>query len=156
MTSRRLMAYLLDAFGAFVVASGLVGVGLSLLSHAFAWRQAQGVMALSFAIWLVIYVLVLAIPTALWGTTPGKWLFRLEVVGPRNQRLTLRAAVAREFLKLLSLLMPFGPFVAVAIMVVNDGIALHDLPVGSQVVPRVKLTETQKRFRQAKQDPKYR
>jgi uncharacterized RDD family membrane protein YckC len=91
---------------------------------------------LSLPFFLGGLAVVIAAPTARWGTTPGKFLFRLEVVGAHALPPTFRQAFSRELIKLLSLLMPFGLFLALAITVRNGGIALHDQATRTEVCPK--------------------
>jgi len=143
---RRVVAYVLD----FVLASIIAGLGLIGLAYVLgivSVHLARAVFAL-FAIPLYVFGIgaALALPTSLWGTTPGKWLMRLEVVGPRGLRLTFKEALVREIIKFLFLMMPFGLFIALAVTIANRGVGWHDRAVGAMVAPKVRRTATQKRF----------
>ncbi len=151
MILRRLAAAVIDLFLASVVATSLFGAAVALLGKVPSLEGFQWIMLFGLVIWMLLFSLLLALPTAFWGTTPGKWLFRLEVLGPHNQRLPFLRALFREFAKLFFLMMPFGIIVCVVIMIINDGVTLHDMLAGSRVEPRVKLTEAQKHFRETVQ-----
>ena len=149
MILRRTIAYMID----FFLASLVVGNALALLGGALTSISPRLGGSLLFLLSLPFFLgglaAVIAAPTARWGTTPGKFLFRLEVVGAHALPPTFRQAFSRELIKLLSLLMPFGLFLALAITVRNGGIALHDQATRTEVVPKVRLTPTQKRWLQA-------
>lgn len=148
---RRVFAFLIDFFfWAQIFGVICVGLVMSVLSRIIPAGM-EGVGAfLALAAFLLGMAASLAVPTAKWGATPGKWLFRLEVIGPRAQRLSLRDAMKRELVKLLILfVVMLGWFISL-VYLLRYNTTFHDYMVGSQVVPRVRLTETQKRFLQAK------
>ncbi len=151
MLARRFFAALIDFFWATTLAGIAISwpfaalAPLSMKSQHFAelWGLA------SIALFFFLIAVLLGVPTALWQTTPGKWLFGLEVIGPRARRLTVRSAVLREFAKLFTLFFVMFGWLIMLFYLVRLHTTMHDQLVGSQVVRRRKLTATQKRFREA-------
>ncbi len=151
MLARRFFAALIDLFWATTLAGFSVTwpsallAPLSLKSEHVAELWGLAAIALFFLLTAVF----LGVPTALWQTTPGKWLFGLEVIGPRARRLTVRHAILRELAKLFTLFFVMFGWLIMLFYLVRLHTTLHDQLVGSQVVRRRKLTATQKRFREA-------
>jgi len=99
-----------------------------------------------FALWPFVYF---GVPTGLWGGTLGKLLCRLEVRYSEGGRPGISRGLGRETLKLLSIFSVFGVFFC-AFQILCQGTTWYDTICGTRVEfkPRVRLTKTQKRFRQ--------
>jgi len=102
------------------------------------------------AAWPFLYF---GVPTGLWGKTLGKLLCRLEVSYANGDRPGLWRGLGRETLKLFSIISLFGALFC-AFGVLHQGAAWYDTICGTSVEfkPRVRLTKTQKTFRQHMKD----
>jgi len=106
----------------------------------------------SLAAWPFLYF---GVPTGLWGRTLGKFVCRLEVTFTAGERPGLWRGIGRETLKLISIFSLFGIFFC-AFQVFYQGTTWYDTICETQVEfkPRVRLTKTQKRFRQYMKEQK--
>ena len=100
-----------------------------------------------FALWPFVYF---ALPTALWGATCGKFLFRLKVDCSQGG---FWRGFWRETLKVLSILSMFGIFFC-AFQILCQGTTWYDNLCGTHVGPKssIGLTKMQKRFRRYMKD----
>lgn len=151
MVARRLFAAVVDLFWAMTAAAFGIAWPSALLARL---SLKSGLVTelwglATIALFFLLTAVLLGVPTALWQTTPGKWLFGLEVIGPRARRLTVRSAILRELAKLFTLFVVMFGWLIMLFYLVRQHTTLHDQLVGSQVVRRRKLTATQKRFREA-------
>jgi uncharacterized RDD family membrane protein YckC len=102
--------------------------------------------------WIVLLIawpfLYFGLTTGLWGKTPGKFICRLEVVYSGNRPGILRA-LGRETLKLLAIGTGIGALLC-AFQIAYQGTTWYDQICGTAVQfrPYVRLTGTQKKFRQ--------
>lgn len=101
-----------------------------------------------FALLIVWPFLYFGLTTGLWGKTPGKFICRLEVVYAGN-RPGIWRALGRETLKLLALASGIGALLCI-FQLTYQGTTWYDHICGTHVQfrPWVRLTKTQKRFRQ--------
>lgn len=102
------------------------------------------------AVWISLLfiwpVLCLAVPTAIWGRTLGKLIFRLRVVDAHDRSPGLWRALGRETLKLLAACTMIGA-VLTLVQCLRQGDTWYDRLCGTVVkfVPR--LSATQKNWR---------
>lgn len=76
-----------------------------------------------------VFVVVVGLLVGVLGVSPGKWAVRLAVIGPDGRAIGWWRGLVRT--ALLSLVIP-------ALVQNREGRGLHDLAVGSLVVPVVK------------------
>jgi len=115
-------------------------------------EKSGGLGLLFVPFWLALLIawpfLYFGLTTGLWGKTPGKFICHLEVVYARNRPGILRA-LSRETLKLLAICTGIGAMLC-AFQIVRQGSTWYDQICGTDVQfrSRVRLTKTQKQFRQ--------
>ncbi|MFP4379061.1 MAG: RDD family protein [Candidatus Sumerlaeia bacterium] len=97
----------------------------------------------AISLWPLIF---LAIPTAIWGRTPGKLICRLKVVDHRDQAPGFARAFARETLKLLSLAFAFVPILTL-FQYIQTGHVWYDDLCQTGIQCNAGLTDTQKKWR---------
>ena len=127
---------------------------IPLVFYGTAWiLEKSGGLALLFVpFWLALLIawpfLYFGFTTGLWGKTPGKFICRLEVVYAGNRPGILRA-LGRETLKLLAIGTGIGALLC-AYQIACQGTTWYDQICGTDVQfrPRVRLSKTQKQFRQ--------
>jgi len=112
-----------------------------------------GGLALVFIpFWFILVVvwplLYLAIPTGLWGKTPGKLICRLKVTDCYGQQPGIWRSLGREVLKILALGSGFGLLLTL-FQILYQGGSWYDHLCGTNVEfnPYVRLTQTQKNWR---------
>ena len=144
----RILALVVDV-GVALGTGQLVMLGLVHLTELspFAGMMLLPVVLVMFFLWPV---LVLGVPTGLWGWTPGKLVFRLRVAGPLGEPPGVLRALAREALKLLCVTCMIGAIFCL-FQILHVGIVWYDQLCGTSVryKPWVRLTKTQKEFRKA-------
>lgn len=127
--------YFAQAFGWVLVFMGPLGqVFLPFLSF-------------SYAIFPILYF---GLSTGLWGKTLGKWICRLYVTGDEGGKPGFWQAMGRETLKLLAIGSGLGIMFCLFQITCMGGV-WYDQLCGTEVRfnPYVRLTPTQKRWRQA-------
>jgi len=96
---------------------------------------------------ILVPVVYFAIPTGLWGRTPGKFILRLKVEYCGKPPGIMRA-LGRETLKLLSIACPLGILFNLCQICYTGSVWYDDLcGTGVTHSPLVKLTQTQKNWR---------
>ena len=115
--------------------------------------EKSGSLALLFVpFWFALLIawpfLYFGLTTGLWGKTPGKFICRLEVVYA-GKRPGIWRALGRETLKLLAIGTGIGALLC-AFQIAYQGTTWYDQICGTvvQLRPYVRLTKTQKQFRQ--------
>jgi uncharacterized RDD family membrane protein YckC len=114
--------------------------------------KSGGFALLIVPLWFTLFIawpfLYFGLTTGLWGKTPGKFICRLEVVYAGHRPGILRA-LGRETLKLLAIGTGIGALLC-AFQIAYQGTTWYDQICGTvvQVRPYVRLTGTQKKFRQ--------
>lgn len=94
---RRFLARLFDLSWQLILLGAAVGVGMAFVAPgALAWVQSTSANILLGAILMLLGLLLDAVLLARYGTTPGKRLLGVRVLTVAAQRLSLRAAVARN------------------------------------------------------------
>ena len=101
-----------------------------------------------FALLIAWPFLYFGLTTGLWGKTPGKFICRMEVVYAGKRPGILRA-LGRETLKLLAIGTGICALLC-AFQIAYQGTTWYDQICGTvvQIRPYVRLTGTQKKFRQ--------
>ena len=97
-------------------------------------------------LWPLLYAVV---PTVIWGRTLGKLLMGLKVTDVNRERAGFGRVVARETIKVVCVYFTIA-LIFMAIQALQGGPIFHDQLCGTQVghKPRVKLSETQKQWRE--------
>ena len=147
-TGLRLIALIVDL--ALALATGhLVNSGLG-LAAGLAGAGGVALVPIMIAAFLLWPVLFLGVPTGLWGRTPGKLVLGLRVVHAYGHPPSVRRALAREALKMVSLGSAFGA-VFCLIQILHTGTVWYDRLCGTSVEhsPWVRSTKTQREFRKA-------
>jgi uncharacterized RDD family membrane protein YckC len=105
------------------------------------------------ALYVLTPVLYFAIPTGIWGRTPGKFILRLKVSDYRRRPPGILRALGRETLKLLSFACPLGILLNMFQLFYTGSVWYDDL-CGTDVEhnPYVRLTQTQKNWRKLMKD----
>ncbi|MHC4461655.1 MAG: RDD family protein [Planctomycetota bacterium] len=106
-------------------------------------------LPLWFALLVAWPFLYFGATTGLWGKTPGKFVCRLYVTDVNGNRPGFWRGLGREVLKLLSIGSVFGVLFCI-FQILYQGTVWYDHLCGTEVCfkPYVRLTETQKRYRQ--------
>ena len=149
----RLLAFMVDAAVALALT---VGLGFALMTGVMLLRGAMrepplvvellvmiGVVAALPVAVLAGPMLCFAVPTALWGRTPGRWVCRLRVIaapdagdrmriGPSQARRAASRRLAREMLKLAGYAIGLGAIVA-AVQIGMEQRAWYDRLCGTTV-----------------------
>ncbi len=103
-------------------------------------------------LWLMLFfawpLLYLAIPTGIWGKTPGKLLCRLKVTDCYGEAPGIWRALGREVLKCLAIGSGIGAMLSLY-QILYQGGAWYDHLCGTRVdfKPYIRLTQTQKNWR---------
>ena len=142
-------------FLAFVVDCPLCFFSIFAMVHVTGWlvEKSGGLGIFLIPLWFALFMawpfLYFGVPTGLWGKTPGKFLCRLEVSYADGRRPGLCRGLGREALKLLSIACMFGAIICI-FQILYQGATWYDHICGTDVNfrPYVRLTGTQKRFRQ--------
>lgn len=96
---------------------------------------------------ILVPIIYFAIPTGLWGRTPGKFILRLKVEY-RGRPPGIMRALGRETLKLLSIACPLGILFNLFQICYTGSVWYDDLcGTGVMYSPLVRLTQTQKNWR---------
>lgn len=139
---------------ALLVDLGLCGgLGAGLFTG-LGWLAGQD-DAPGLVITLAMFPLLLAWPVlyfglceGLWGRTPAKFILGLRVVDGIGEKPSVPRALGRAALKLLAIGTTLGALIAL-IQLLWQGVTWYDHLCGTTVEyrPRVRLTDTQKHFR---------
>jgi uncharacterized RDD family membrane protein YckC len=133
---------------------------IPLVLHCTGWivEKSGAFTLLLVPFWLALLIawpfLYFGLTTGLWGKTPGKFICRLQVLYAGN-RPGLWRGLGRETLKLLAIGTGIGALLC-AFQIAYQGSAWYDNICGTvvQFRPYVRLTGTQKRFRQHMEEQK--
>ncbi len=139
---------------AFIIDLAICFFSIPLVLSGTGWIvEKSGSLALLFVpFWFALLIawpfLYFVLTTGRWGKTPGKFICRLEVVYAGN-RLGILRALGRETLKLLAIGTGIGALLC-AFQIAYQGTTWYDQICGTvvQFRPYVRLTGTQKKFRQ--------
>ena len=139
---------------AFMIDGALCLGTLPLVMRPFDWIMSHAgsfglaVLPVSLVMFVVWPVLYFAVPTAIWGKTPGKLVCRLSVMDYRGRRPDIWRALGREVLKLLAVSSGLGAMLTL-LQILYTGETWYDQVCGTGVTfrPYVRLTPTQKRWR---------
>lgn len=105
-------------------------------------------MPLTMGLYFVGPVLYFALPTGIWGRTPGKLIFRIKVSDRFGHAPGILRALGREALKFIAVATGFGIFFSL-FQVIQTGEVWYDSLCETEVDggSLVRLTETQKNWR---------